>query len=95
MMCNILSSRVNEILWKSSKTKLIRIKTDGVNSWFTLFEVIKGIEKGSAETTEMDPSILDAYAHLNDGILDIIREQVDIKEVVNNLCMRVSLMHIF
>ena len=80
---------------KSSKTRLIRIKTDGVNRRLTLFEVIKEIKESLDKTTEMDPSILDAYAHLNDGILDVIREQVDDEEVVNNLCTCVSLMCIF
>lgn len=31
---------------------------------------------------------MDAYVRLNDGILDVIKEQVDNEEVVNNLCMR-------
>ena len=81
MMCNIIYSRVNEILLKSANAKLIRIKTDGVKSGrLTLIEATEN---------------MDAYVRLNDGILNVIREQVDDEEVVNNLCMCVSLMCIF
>ena len=30
---------------------------------------------------------MDTYVHLNDGILNVIKEQVKNEEVVNNLCM--------